>query len=89
MTSCHPTVLPVKAGSTFFLDQASNHQQAALIVYQRRIGKLIYLSCGTRPNIVFVIGQLSRHNSDPQIRYLRIVKQVLRYLKGTITLDIE
>ena len=25
MTSCHPTVLLVKAGSTLFLDQANNH----------------------------------------------------------------
>ena len=25
MISCHPTVLPVKAGSTFFIDQATNH----------------------------------------------------------------
>ena len=25
MTSCHPNILPVKAGSTFFLDQAGNH----------------------------------------------------------------
>ena len=28
MTSYHSTVLPVKAGSTLFLDQAGDHQQA-------------------------------------------------------------
>ena len=89
MTSCHHTVLPVKAGSTFFLDQAGNYQQADLIAYQRLIGKLMYLSCGTRPNIAFMVEQLSRHSSDPQMGHLRIAKQVLRYLKGTITLAIE
>ena len=49
----------------------------------------MYLSCGTRPDIAFVVGQLSRHNADPRIGHLRIAKQVLRYLKGTITLGIE
>ena len=49
----------------------------------------MYLGCGTRPDIAFVVGQLSRHNSDPRMEYLRIVKQILRYLKGTITLGIE
>lgn len=49
----------------------------------------MYLSCKTRPNIAFVVGQLSRHNSDLRVGYLRITKQVLRYLKGIITLSIE
>lgn len=88
MTSCHPTVLPVKAGSSFFLDQVGDYQQADLAVYQRLIGKLMYLSCGTRPDIAFVVGQLSCHNSDPRVGHLRIAKQVLRYLKRTITLGI-
>ena len=89
MTLYHPTILPVKAGSTLFLDQVGDHQQANLTEYQRLIGKLMYLSCGTRPDIAFVVGQLSCHNSDPHVRHLRIAKQVLRYLKGTITLGIE
>lgn len=25
MTSCHPTILPVKVGSTLFLNQVNNH----------------------------------------------------------------
>lgn len=49
----------------------------------------MYLSCGTRLDIAFVIGQLNYHNSDPQVKHLRIAKQVLRYLKGTITLGIK
>ena len=89
MTSCHPTVFLVKAGSTLFLDQAGDHQQANSIEYQRLIGKLMYLSCRIRPDIAFVMGQLSRHNSDPRIGHLRIAKQVFCYLKRTITLGIE
>lgn len=43
----------------------------------------MYLVCGTRPNIAFVIGQFSHHNSDPRIDYICIAKQTLRYLKRT------
>ena len=60
-----------------------------LTAYQQLAGKLIYLCCGTYPNIAFVVGQLRRHNSDPRAEHIRIAKQVLLYLKGTITLDIE
>lgn len=48
----------------------------------------MYLSCGTHPDIAFVVEQLSRHNSDLQVGHLRITKQVFHYLKGTITLGI-
>lgn len=88
MTSCHPTALPVKADSFFFMDQVGDHFQADLAVYQQLVGKLMYLSCGTRPNIASVVGQLSWHNSDLRAGHLRIAKQVLRYLKETITLGI-
>ena len=89
MTSYHLTVLLVKAGFTLFLDQVGDYQQADATEYQCLIGKLMYLSYGTQPDIVFVMGQLSRHNSDPCIRHLRIAKQVICYLKGIITLGIK
>lgn len=49
----------------------------------------MYLSCEIQPDIAFVVGQISRHNSDPYMGHLRVTKQVLRYLKNTITLGIE
>lgn len=88
MSSCHPTVLPMNASSTIPMNQAGDDVRVDLTSYQRLVGKLIYLVCGTRPNIAFVVGQLSRHNSDPRSGHLRVAKQVLRYLKETITLGI-
>lgn len=49
----------------------------------------MYLSCGIFPNITFVVEQLNYHNLDLQVRYLCIAKQILRFLKSTITLDIK
>lgn len=64
MISYHPIILPVKTGFTLILDQARDHQHVDFIAYHRLIGKLIYLSCEIRPDIAFVVGQLSRHNLD-------------------------
>lgn len=36
-----------------------------------------------------MVEKLNYHNSNPRIGHLYITKQVLRYLKKTITLDIE
>ena len=74
MSSCHPTIVPVKAGLTLTFNQVDNHTPADMVAYQRLVGKLIYLVCGTRPDIAFVMGQLSRHNSDPRIGHMRIAK---------------
>lgn len=43
-----------------------------------------YLLCKTRPDIKFVVGQLSRPNSDPRIGYMCAARRVVRYLKGPI-----
>ncbi len=46
----------------------------------------MYLSCGTRPDIAFVMGQLSKHISDPRIGHIKATKKVVCYLKGTMHL---
>ena len=43
---------------------SKDYKEANLHIYQRLIGKLIYFLYGTRPDISFVIGQLSRHNTN-------------------------
>lgn len=70
------------------MDQEGDDAIADLASYQRLVDKLMYLPCGTRLDIAFVVGQLSRHTSDPRAGHLRIAKRVLRYLKGIITLGI-
>ncbi len=44
------------------------------------------LSCGIKPNIIFVVDYFSRENANPKISYLKAAKQVIRYLKGIIYL---
>lgn len=44
--------------------------------------------CNTRPNIAFVVGQVSNQNIDFHIGYLKVIKKVIQYLKETIYLEI-
>lgn len=63
-----------------------NYKEMDLKVYQWLIGKLMYLSCGTRPDIFFIVGQLRKRNTNPRMEHLKVAKQVVQYLKGKMHL---
>lgn len=67
----------MKVGSTLDMEEPDDYEEANLRSYQRLIGKLKYLSCGTRPDIAFVVGQLSKHNADPRFGHMRAAKRVV------------
>lgn len=69
------------------IDQ-ENYKKANLYKYQRLVKKLIYLSCETRPDIVFVLRQFSKHNADQRKSHLQVVKRVVRYLKKTVKIGV-
>ena len=80
LTEYNTNVIPMKVD--FLIDRTApnNYEKANLSTYQRLISKLIYLACGIRPDIAFVVGQLSRHNADPRRGYIQVAKKVTRYL---------
>jgi hypothetical protein len=47
------------------------------------IGSLMYLMVGTRPDIAFALGTLSRFTSQPQSRHQVALQRLLRYVKST------
>lgn len=51
--------------------------------YPQRIGALLYISLGTRPDIMFAVSILSGYCSNPHMVHQTGVNQVLRYLKKT------
>jgi hypothetical protein len=63
-------------------------QQEEFEVYQAIQGCLLYLSNTVRPDIAFATNQLAQFMSKPNSNHLIAIKQVLRYLKGTIDLGI-
>ena len=45
---------------------------------------IMYAMLGTRPDLAFAIGLLTRFNSNPGKSHVGALKRVLRYLKGSI-----
>jgi hypothetical protein len=56
--------------------------------YLSAIGALMYLANNTRPDIAFAVNVLSRYNTIPTMQHWNGVKHVLRYLQGTLDLDL-
>lgn len=50
-------------------------------IYQRLVGKLIYLA-HTRPDIAYSVSVLSQFMHDPRESHLQVVNRVMHYLKG-------
>jgi hypothetical protein len=57
-------------------------------VYLSDIGALMYLTNNTRPDIAFTMNSLVRHIATPKMRHWNVIKNVLRYLVGTIYLGL-
>lgn len=88
LTNCNANVNLIKAGLFIKMIDLEDHKKVDLHKYYRLIGKLMYLSCRTKSNITFVVGQLSRHNTDSKKRHLRTAKRVVRYLKETANMGL-
>lgn len=59
------------------MDQTGDDTIVDLILYQQLVTRLMYLVYKTRPDIFFVVWQLSIHNFDPKAGYISVVKQVV------------
>ena len=89
LLQCNPVSIPMNPGSYIALEGNGDDVQTETIAYQRLIGKLLYIACGTRPDIAFAVGCLSQQCSDPRVGHDRAARKVLRYLKGTMELGIH
>jgi hypothetical protein len=58
-------------------------------LYMSLIGSLMYIALATRPDIAFAVTALSRYNETPLQMHLTAAKRVLRYLKGTMELELH
>ncbi|XP_043812719.1 secreted RxLR effector protein 161-like [Manihot esculenta] len=55
--------------------------------YRRIIGSLRYL-VNTRPDLAYSVGVVSRYMDTPTVTHMNAVKQILRYVRGTIGMGI-
>lgn len=90
MQHCKTTRTPLQQSQELVCDR-ENHDECELVnekEYRALIGKLLYISGSTRPDIAFSISSLSRFNNKPHKIHQKAAINILRYLKGTINYEI-
>ena len=58
------------------------------VPYPSVIGALMYLASHTRPDISFAVNLLARYSSSPTRRHWTWIKQIFRYLRGTMDMGL-
>ena len=56
---------------------------SSTMLYQRKLGSMLYAATTTRPDIAFAVSRLARFNQDPSQEHHRAADRVIQYLYGT------
>ena len=65
------------------LNVDSSKVEVSLTLYRNIIGSLLYLTA-SRPDIAFSVGVCARYQAAPKESHLTAVKQIIRYVYGTL-----
>ena len=87
MGNCNPASTPAATDLKLIKEDGSKSVDQSK--YQSMIGSLLYLAVGTRPDIAFAVGAVSKFNSCPTESHLTAVKRIFRYLKGSSQMGIK
>ncbi|SGY23218.1 BQ5605_C019g08915 [Microbotryum silenes-dioicae] len=86
-TNAKPASVPMQPGVALdFEDLAAIPQDRTR--YLQAIGSLMYAAVGSRPDLAFVVSYLARFSQQPGSEHWTAIKQVLRYIKGTLDLGL-
>ena len=87
MQDCKPVDTPIIKDQGLSLKMCPKtpreKEQMEKVPYSSAVGSLMYAMMCTRPDIYFVVGMVSRYQSNPGQTHWKAVKRILRYLKGT------
>ncbi|SGZ34809.1 BQ5605_C075g12922 [Microbotryum silenes-dioicae] len=82
-----PASIPMQPGVVLdFQDSAATPQDRTR--YLQAIGSLMYAAVETRPDLAFMVSYLARFSQQPGPAHWTAIKQVLRYIKGTLDLGL-
>lgn len=93
MSDCNPVKTPADGNQKLSRLMSPKNDAETLemskVPYQEAVGCLIHLVQGTRPDIAYAVHDVSRFNNNPGKEHWSAVKQIFRYLKGTMDLKLE
>ncbi|SCV72172.1 BQ2448_4866 [Microbotryum intermedium] len=82
-----PASIPMQPGVVLDFQESDASPQDRTR-YLQAIGSLMYAAVGTRPDLAFVVSYLARFSQHPGPAHWAAIKQVLRYIKGTLELGL-
>lgn len=86
MMNCKTVSTPADCGQN--LGDFVNHTEVPVFAYREAVGSLMYLSVGTRPDISYAVGVVSRYLDHPSSAHVNAVKRIFKYIKGTTEMGI-
>ena len=84
MQTCAPVSTPIEPGTR--LEKSPEGYTATsedMRRYQSAVGSLMYAMLGSRPDIAYAVGTVSRFCTNPDGQHWAAVKRIFRYLAGT------
>lgn len=86
MSDCNSVATPMDKGHD--VEEAGDINIGELVPYREAVGSLMYLVIGTRPDIAYAVGVVSRCLDKPTRSDWKKVKRIFKYLKGTTHMGI-
>ena len=83
----HSKTMGTPMSSSIKLDKDENGKVVDITKYRGMIGSLLYLTA-SRPDIMFSVCLCARFQSNPKESHLSAVKRILKYLHGTMNLEL-
>ena len=88
MESCNPRSTPCELKPSAYYDP-DDHEVIDEPGYRAAVGSLVYAMTCTRPDLSWIVTRLSQHLSCPKSGDWEILKQALRYIKGTLHFELH
>jgi hypothetical protein len=82
MEDCYPINIPMNA--KIKLPAADPTKAIDKHEYRQMVGALLFLSTSSRPDISYAVNMVARYSEGPQAEHWIAIKEILKYLKGTI-----
>ena len=87
MSSSNPIDTSIGKGESLSLAMcpktSKEKEVMSRVPYSSAVGSLMYAMMCTQPDICYVVGLVNRYQSNLGSRHWKVVKRLLRYLKGT------
>ena len=83
LVDANPVRLPIAGGDMKSVEVNQDPKLVNPTAYRNIIGKLMYATVGTRPDIAFAVGVLGRFTANPNMHHFKMAQRAVAYLKGT------